>query len=152
MTAAAVAAGLSGVRAAELAGITYRQLDYWARTDLVRPSIAEAHGSGSHRLYAYSDLIELSVARLLRDAGIALDRVRGVVQELRWLAVEDFTAVTLVVDGRSVAVAEDDRRLLELVRAGEGVLTVISLGACLAEMDARLAAGTAAVSEGPGAQ
>jgi len=64
--------GYSGKGAADIVGITYRQLDYWARTDLVRPSVADAQGSGSRRRYSYRDLLELKAIKNLLDAGIQL--------------------------------------------------------------------------------
>ena len=67
--------GFSGKRTAEIVDITYRQLDYWARTDLVKPSLAQAKGSGSRREYSYRDLLELKVIKSLLDAGIRLEQV-----------------------------------------------------------------------------
>ena len=78
-----MASGFSGKRTAELVGITYRQLDYWARTDLIRPSLADAQGSGSRRSYSYQDLLELKVVKTLLDAGIRLEMVRDVFSYLR---------------------------------------------------------------------
>src|SRR5690606_41611715 len=75
--------GYSGRKAAEVVGISYRQLDYWARTDLVRPSLAEARGSGSRRLYSYRDLLELKVIKTLLDAGLKLESVRQAFTYLR---------------------------------------------------------------------
>ena len=75
--------GYSGKKAAEIVGITYRQLDYWARTDLVRPSLADANGSGTRRRYSYRDLLELKVVKSLLDAGIRLELVREVFSYLR---------------------------------------------------------------------
>ena len=89
--------GFSGKRAAEIAGITYRQLDYWARTDLVRPSLAQASGSGSRRLYSYRDLLELRAVKSLLDAGIRLELVREVFSYLTMQLDEDVTRVNLVI-------------------------------------------------------
>ena len=75
--------GFSGRRTAEIVGITYRQLDYWARTDLVRPSLVDAAGSGSRRLYSYSDLLELKIVKSLLDAGLKLESVREVFSFMR---------------------------------------------------------------------
>ena len=76
-------AGYSGTQTAKIVGITYRQLDYWARTDLLKPSLAEATGSGSRRLYSYRDLLELRIIKTLLDAGIKLESVRDVFNNLR---------------------------------------------------------------------
>jgi DNA-binding transcriptional MerR regulator len=130
--------GFSGKRTAEIVGITYRQLDYWARTDLIRPSLTDAHGSGSRRLYAYADLLELRIVKQLLDAGIKLEMVRQVFAELRRLVGDDIASANLVIDGSSVALALDDGQLLDLVKQGQGVLNVMNLGQCQADLDARI--------------
>jgi DNA-binding transcriptional MerR regulator len=130
--------GFGGRQAAEIVGITYRQLDYWARTDLVRPSLADARGSGSRRLYAYRDLLELRIVKQLLDAGIRLETVRDVFRRLRGIVGDDIAAANLVIDGSSVQLALDDGHLLSLVKAGQGVLNVMNLGQCQADLDARI--------------
>jgi len=102
--------GHSGTRAAQIVGITYRQLDYWARTDLVRPSIADASGSGSRRRYSYQDLLELRMIKNLLDAGIRLETVRDVFANVLPLAnvkseIDEAMAVTEMSARRSHAVA-----------------------------------------------
>ena len=62
--------GYSGTQTAKVVGISYRQLDYWARTELLRPSLQEASGSGSQRMYSFTDLVQLKVIKRLLDAGI----------------------------------------------------------------------------------
>jgi DNA-binding transcriptional MerR regulator len=136
--ATATEQGYSGKRTAEIVGITYRQLDYWARTDLIRPSLTDASGSGSRRLYAYADLLELRIVKQLLDAGIKLEMVRMVFAELRRLVGDDIASANLVIDGASVALALDDGQLLDLVKKGQGVLNVMNLGQCQAELDARI--------------
>jgi DNA-binding transcriptional MerR regulator len=128
----------SGKRAAEIVGITYRQLDYWARTDLIRPTVADASGSGSRRRYAYADLLELRIVKQLLDAGIKLEMVRKVFDELRRLVGDDIAAANLVIDGSAVALALDDGQLLDLLKQGQGVLNVMSLGQCKTELDHRI--------------
>jgi len=132
--------GFSGKRTAEIVGITYRQLDYWARTDLIRPSLEDAKGSGSRRQYAYRDLLELRIVKQLLDAGIKLETVREVFKELRSLVGDDIASANLVIDGSSVALALDDGQLLDLVRRGQGVLNVMNLGQCQADLDERVQA------------
>ena len=133
-------AGFSGKRTAEIVGITYRQLDYWARTDLIRPTLADAKGSGSRRLYAYRDLLELRIVKQLLDAGIKLENVREVFKQLRTLVGDEIASANLVIDGSSVALALDDGQLLDLVRKGQGVLNVMNLGQCAADLDERVKA------------
>ncbi len=133
-----MAEGFSGKRAAEIVGITYRQLDYWARTDLIRPSLADASGSGSRRKYAYADLLELRIIKQLLDAGLKLESVRDVFAELRRLVGDDIASANLVIDGSAVALALDDGQLLDLLKKGQGVLNVMSLGQCKTDLDARI--------------
>jgi DNA-binding transcriptional MerR regulator len=128
----------SGKRAAEIVGISYRQLDYWARTDLIRPTLADAKGSGSRRQYAYGDLLELRIVKQLLDAGLKLENVRHVFDELRRMVGDQIAAANLVIDGTSVMLALDDGELLDLVRKGQGVLNVMNLGQCQADLDARI--------------
>jgi DNA-binding transcriptional MerR regulator len=130
--------GFSGARAAEVVGITYRQLDYWARTDLVRPSLVDAAGSGSRRRYSYTDLVELRVIKSLLDAGIKLENVREVFTYLRDDLDADVTSANLVIQGSSSVVIQSDGELIDLVRKGQGVLNILPLGGVRNEMDARI--------------
>ena len=138
MAVAPIEQGYSGKRTAEIVGITYRQLDYWARTDLIRPSLSDATGSGSRRLYAYNDLLELRIVKQLLDAGIKLEMVRQVFAELRRIVGDDIASANLVIDGSLVALALDDGELLDLVKQGQGVLNIMNLGQCQADLDARI--------------
>ncbi len=100
--------GFSGTQAAKVVGITYRQLDYWARTDLIRPSLSDASGSGSRRRYSYKDLLELRVIKTLLDAGIKLESVREVFNYLREHVGSDIASAHLVINGSSVVLARGD--------------------------------------------
>jgi DNA-binding transcriptional MerR regulator len=133
-----VETGFSGTRTAEIVGITYRQLDYWARTDLVRPSMADAKGSGTRRKYSYRDLLELKIIKQLLDAGIKLETVRDVFSNLRQHVGEDITSANIVIDGGAAVLARDDGELVDLVRTGQGVLNVLSLGRVAEEVDASI--------------
>ena len=119
-------------------GITYRQLDYWARTDLVRPSLSDASGSGSRRRYSYTDLLELRVIRSLLDAGIRLENVREVFAYLRENLGTDISSASLVIQGSSSVLIRSDGELIDLVRRGQGVLNILPLGGVLEEMEARI--------------
>jgi DNA-binding transcriptional MerR regulator len=130
--------GWSGTRTAEVVGITYRQLDYWARTDLVRPAITDAKGSGTRRLYSYRNLLELKVIKQLLDAGIRLEVVREVFAELRTRLGDDLTAANLVISGSSAMLALDDGELIDLVRKGQGVLNILALGTVQQEVNASI--------------
>jgi DNA-binding transcriptional MerR regulator len=128
----------SGRRAAEIVGITYRQLDYWARTDLVRPSLAEARGSGSRRLYSYRDLLELKVIKNLLDAGIKLESVREAFVYLRDELGEDVTSANLVINGKKSLVVRSGDELVDIVRNGQGVLNVLPMAGVKEEVDAAI--------------
>jgi DNA-binding transcriptional MerR regulator len=133
----AEAEGFSGRRTADIVGITYRQLDYWARTDLVRPSLADANGSGSRRLYSYSDLLELKVIKSLLDAGIRLESVREAFTYMRDHLGEDVTTANLVIRGSAVLVSTDEE-LVDVVKQGQGVLNVLPLGSVKQQVDAAI--------------
>lgn len=130
--------GYSGTQTAKVVGISYRQLDYWARTDLIRPSLSDASGSGSRRRYSYLDLLELKTIKKLLDAGIKLEQVRKVFSYLREHVASDITAAHIVIDGQSVMLCEGDQ-LIDVLRNGQGVLNVLSLGGVREELEADLA-------------
>jgi DNA-binding transcriptional MerR regulator len=132
--------GYSGTKAATIVGISYRQLDYWARTDLVRPSLSDAHGSGSRRMYSYRDLLELRVIKSLLDAGIKLESVRQAFRYLREHVDSDIAAATLVISGSDVVLCEGDMLIDVVRRAGQGVLNVLPLGGVKDDLDAQLVA------------
>ncbi len=130
--------GFSGTKTAEVVGITYRQLDYWARTDLVRPSLADANGSGSRRKYSYRDLLELKMIKKLLDAGIRLEQVREVFRNLREFVDTEVVAANVVISGTQVVLCDNDGQLIDLVRGGQGVLNVLSVAGVKQELDAHL--------------
>jgi len=130
--------GYSGAKTAEIVGITYRQLDYWARTNLVRPSLEDAKGSGSRRRYSYTDLLELKVIKTLLDSGIRLEMVRDVFSYLRDDLGEDVTQAKLVIQGNKSVVVKTDGELVDLVQRGQGVLNVLPLASVAEELDAAI--------------
>lgn len=130
--------GFSSKRTAEIAGITYRQLDYWARRDIVRPSLTKASGSGSRRLYSYSDLLELRVIKTLIDSGIKLQQVRKGLDYLRDQLGEDVTTASLVISGTNSIVVNTEGELIELLQNGQGVLNVLPLGSVKDTVDASI--------------
>ena len=130
--------GFSGKRTAEIVDITYRQLDYWARTDLVRPSLADASGSGSRRQYSYRDLLELKVIKSLLDSGIRLEQVRKVFSYMRNHLGEDVASANLVIDGSNSVLVNTGEELIDLLQNGQGVLNVLPLAGVKDEVDARI--------------
>ena len=134
------AEGFSGTKAASIVGISYRQLDYWARTDLIRPSVSDAAGSGSRRLYSYNDLLELRVIKSLLDAGIKLESVRQAFTYLRNNVGTDIASAHLVISGSDVVLCDGDQLIDVMRRAGQGVLNVLPLGGVKLDLDAQLVA------------
>ena len=129
-------AGYSGTQTAKIVGITYRQLDYWARTDLLKPSLAEATGSGSRRQYSYRDLLELRIIKTLLDAGIKLESVRDVFKNLRATVGSDISSANIVISGTSSVVLRTNNELIELMSRGQGVLNILPLAGVKAGVDA----------------
>jgi DNA-binding transcriptional MerR regulator len=126
--------GFSGTRTAQVVGISYRQLDYWARTNLIRPSLADAAGSGTRRRYSYRDLLELKVVKKLLDAGIRLESVREVFAYLREHMNTDVASAHLVISGSDVLLCDGDD-LINVLRRGQGVLNVLPLAGVKEELD-----------------
>jgi DNA-binding transcriptional MerR regulator len=137
-SAAVPAIGYSGTQTAKVVGISYRQLDYWARTDLIRPSLSDATGSGSRRSYSYNDLLELKTIKKLLDAGIKLEQVRKVFDNLREHGGSDIAAAHIVIDGGSVTLCNQGE-LIDLINTGQSVLNVLSMGGVKTELEADLA-------------
>jgi DNA-binding transcriptional MerR regulator len=130
--------GYRGPTACHAAGITYRQLDYWARTGLVEPSVRAAHGSGSQRLYSFRDILVLKVVKRLLDTGISLQQIRAAVQHLRDRGSEDLAEVTLMSDGVSVYECTSPDEVVDLLAGGQGVFG-IALGRVWQEVAGQLA-------------
>jgi DNA-binding transcriptional MerR regulator len=130
--------GYRGPIACAAAGITYRQLDYWARTALVEPSVRAAHGSGSQRLYSFRDILVLKVVKRLLDTGISLQQIRAAVQHLRDRGSADLAQVTLMSDGVSVYECTTADEVVDLLQGGQGVFG-IALGRVWREVEGDLA-------------
>jgi DNA-binding transcriptional MerR regulator len=130
--------GFRGPQVCKIVGITYRQLDYWARTDLIRPSIADARGSGTQRRYSYRDLVELKVIKGLLDAGVSLQSARKAIEYLRDNLGEDIATASLVINGAGSVLVRTDGELVDLIRRGQGVLSIVALGGVKDELDAAI--------------
>lgn len=122
-------AGYRGPTACQVVGITYRQLDYWARTDLVVPSVRSASGSGSQRLYSFTDLLVLKIVKRLLDAGVSLHNIRAAVEYLRARGVRDLANITLLSDGTTVYECTSAEEVVDLLRDGQGVFGIAVSGA-----------------------
>ena len=138
MTQEAHPLGFSGKSTAEIVGITYRQLDYWARTDLIRPSMTDAAGSGSRRKYSYRDLLELKVVKNLLDAGIRLEQVREVFSYLKDELGEDIATANLVVNGSQPMLVRSGEEVIDLLSNGQGVLNILPLSGVVDELDSAI--------------
>jgi DNA-binding transcriptional MerR regulator len=130
--------GFRGPQVCKLVGITYRQLDYWARTGLLRPSIADARGSGTQRRYSYHDVLELKVIKQLIDAGISLQRSRRAAECLRDGLGGDLASANLVLVGTDSVLAHGDGAVVDLLRGGQGVLNIVPLSGVVEELDAAI--------------
>jgi DNA-binding transcriptional MerR regulator len=132
--------GYSGKRAADIVGISYRQLDYWARTDLIRPSLADAHGSGSRRRYTYRDLLELKLVKTLLDNGIKLESIRDAFSLMRDQLGDDVSSAKLVIAGNSAVLVRENEELIDVVNRyqGQGVLNLLALDGVVEQVDAAI--------------
>lgn len=130
--------GYRGPTACRAAGITYRQLDYWARTGLVEPTVRPASGSGTHRLYSFRDILVLKVVKRLLDTGVSLQQIRTAVGHLRERGVEDLAQITLMSDGASVYECTSADEVIDLVQGGQGVFG-IAVGRVWREVEGTLA-------------
>ncbi|HEY7045537.1 MAG TPA: MerR family transcriptional regulator [Nocardioidaceae bacterium] len=129
--------GYRGPMACAAAGITYRQLDYWARTGLVEPTVRTAGGSGTQRLYSFRDILLLKVIKRLLDAGVSLQQIRSAVHHLRERGTDDLTEVTLMSDGASVYECRSAEEVIDLVQGGQGVFG-IAIGGVWREIEGSL--------------
>ncbi|MGP8163561.1 MAG: MerR family transcriptional regulator [Acidimicrobiales bacterium] len=129
--------GFRGPQVCKVVGITYRQLDYWARTGLLRPSLADAHGSGTQRRYSYADVVELKVIKQLLDAGVNLGQARRAIACLRESGGELATA-NLVLGAEGTVLARSGEEIVDLLRGGQGVFNIVPLAAVVGEVDAAI--------------
>ena len=132
--------GFSGPQVCALVGITYRQLDYWARTGLLTPSIASANGSGTKRRYAYHDVVEIKVIKQLLDAGVSLNRARQAVKCLRDNLDVDLGSASLILSSSTSVLAMSNGEIVDLLAGGQGVLNVVPMAGVVSELQAGITA------------
>ena len=132
------AVGYRGVTACAAAGITYRQLDYWARTGLVVPSVRDASGSGTQRLYSFRDIVVLKVVKRLLNAGVSLQNIRKAIDTLRRWGEPELATMTLISDGTTVFECRSAEEVVDLLRGGQGVFG-IAIGGAFKEIQGSLA-------------
>jgi DNA-binding transcriptional MerR regulator len=131
--------GYRAPQVCRIVGITYRQLDYWARTDLLKPSLQAAKGSGSQRLYSFTDIVQLKVIKRLLDAGMSLTKIRSAIAILAEQLASDrpLADVTLLSDGKTIYAAHSEDELVDVFRRGQGVFG-IAVGPVQAEVEGDL--------------
>ena len=139
--------GFSGPLVCRLTGVTYRQLDYWARTGLVTPSVTPASGSGSKRAYSYGDVLEVKVIKSLLDAGVSLTKARQAVECLRGALGADLASSSLVLSEHGSVLAHSDGDLVDLLRGGQGVFNIVPLGGVVAELSTTISSVQVTTSE-----
>ncbi|MBC9719661.1 MerR family transcriptional regulator [Streptomyces sp. TRM66268-LWL] len=130
--------GYRGPTACAAAGITYRQLDYWARTGLVEPSVRSAFGSGTQRLYSFRDVVVLKIVKRFLDTGVSLQNIRAAVQHLRERGFADLDRMTLMSDGATVYECTSPDEVVELLQGGQGIFG-IAVGVVWRDVEAALA-------------
>ena len=129
--------GYRGPQVCKIVGITYRQLDYWARTGLLRPSLVDAQGSGSQRRYSYGDVVELKVIKQLLDAGVNLQQARRAITCLRDSG-EDLKSANLVLAGEGSVLARTGEEIVDLLKGGQGVFNIVPMAGLMGEIDAAI--------------
>jgi DNA-binding transcriptional MerR regulator len=130
--------GFRGAQVCTVVGITYRQLDYWARTGLLRPSITDATGSGSQRRYSYGDVLELKVIKRLLDAGLKLQQARQAVECLRGDLGGELGSSQLVLAGTKSVLAHSNGEVVDLLAGGQGVFNILPLSSVVSELEASI--------------
>ena len=128
----------SGKKVTEIVGISYRQLDYWTRTELISPSIEKGEGSGSRRLYSYKDLLELRVIKNLIDGGIKVEKIREIFEYLKENLDQDVTKVNLVISGNKTVLVKSGDELIDILQKGQGVLNILPLATVKEEVDSAI--------------
>lgn len=128
----------SGKKATEIVGISYRQLDYWTRTELISPSIQKGEGSGSRRRYSYKDLLELRVIKNLIDGGIKVEKIRKIFEYLKENLDQDVTKVNLVISGNKTVLVKSGDELIDILQKGQGVLNILPLATVKEEIDSAI--------------
>ena len=130
--------GFRGPQVCKVVGITYRQLDYWTRTNLVRATVADAKGSGTQRRYSYGDLVEIKVIKSLLDAGVSLQQARKAIEYLRENLGEDLATANLVINGSGSILARNGDELIDILRNGQTVFSVVALAGVQEQVDAAI--------------
>lgn len=118
--------GFRSPQVCAVVGISYRQLDYWDRTGLLGPSMQEAAGSGTQRLYSFQDIVTLRVVKRLKDAGTSLHKIRQAFDHLEAEVGENWREedITLLSDGTTIYAATSPEEVVDLLQRGQGVFGI----------------------------
>ncbi len=130
--------GFRGPQVCAIVGITYRQLDYWARTGLLVPSITAAKGSGTQRRYSYRDVLELKVIKQLLDAELSLTSARKAIECLRRDLGEDVSSANLLINGAGSVLARSGEEIIDVLKGGQGVLNIVPMAGVVSELEAAI--------------
>ena len=130
--------GYRGPQVCEIVGLTYRQLDYWARTNLIRPSVADARETGSQRRYSYRDLVELKTIKSLLDAGVSLQSARRAIEYLQDNLGDGTASTKLVLNGAESVLVRSDGELVTLMKGGQGIFSIVAIDGVKEEIDSAI--------------
>jgi DNA-binding transcriptional MerR regulator len=123
-----------------LTGVSGRQVDYWATTGVVRPSVKSAAGKGSRREYSFQDLVALKMAKRLKDEGISLQKIRKALAFLRRQfpdLKQPLAELRFLTDGQNVYVGRDRERICDTLSQGQFVFS-LALGEIIEGLQAEL--------------
>jgi len=121
----------------KIIGTPIRVIDYWDRTNFIKPSINEASGYGSTRLYSFADLIQFKVAKFLRDQGLSLQKIRKSLNYLRKHLPEiekPLAQLRFLTDGETIFVLTNkDREIIDTLKKGQYVFA-LSIGELIIDL------------------
>ena len=131
--------GYTGPEVCKITGITYRQLDHWTTSSLIKASIRNLKGSGFHRIYSFQVIIQIKLVNKLREAGVSLQKIRIALQNIESVLGQNINLsdVSIFSDGKSIYVITDNDQMIDLLKKGQAVFG-ISLGPVHVEAEAEI--------------
>lgn len=112
----------------KLVGLTQRQIDYWDRSHFIKPTVKEASGYGTGRLYAFTDIVQLKVAKTLKDKGVSLQKIRKSISYLKTHFPDmkkPLAEMRFLTDGETIFVlTKDNKAILDTLARGQLVFTL----------------------------
>jgi uncharacterized protein (DUF433 family)/DNA-binding transcriptional MerR regulator len=130
--------------AAQVAGLSRRQVDYWHSTGLVTAGISRrVHDRHEVRLYRFEDLVQLRAVAALRQGGVSLQHIRAVVAYLRVHYAAPLRELRFALIGEEVYFQHPDGTWEGDQAPGQTVLEhVLPLGGIRDELITRLTGGS----------